>query len=540
MLRSTASCSGLVPAEFRRGVRAATAIVLAVFLLMATYGQPWKAFDRGPYTADFYDEQAHSLVHGHLDVDERVASLEGFRHDGKTYLYFGIVPALFHAPTAFVTDALDGRLVIVSMLAALALALWATGRLVWRARVWTRGDAPMARRDVVTAVVFIGIVGLSSPLLFLSARALVYHEAIAWGVAFTLLTFECLLAWSDAPSWRSFAFAVAAAVGALNSRSSVGLGAALALLAFVALRLSSPRWSRRDVLVGLAVALAPFVLYVAVNEARFGNPTTIPFNAQGINEFDPHRREMLARNHDTIVGLQFVPTTLVDYLRPDGIRLQRLLPWITYRHGTTVVGDVEFDTLDRSGSVPVEAPALFILAVVGAVALARRRWNASRWVVLAVAALAGVGPTLAIGFTANRYLADFVPVLLVLGGIGAWLVADHRVGRRAVVTAAVAGALVVTALTIQSQRLFLLPRDQDRRAFIDLQYRVDNALFGSRHPAATHRGSVLPSPTEEQSVFIVGSCDALYWSDGHGWFQLEGAPDTSLCDQLDRRFGSNS
>ena len=513
--------------------------MLAAFLLVATYGQPWRAFDRGPYTADFYDEQAHSLVHGHLDVDEEVASLEGFHHDGKTYLYFGIVPALLHAPTALVTDALDGRLVIVSMLGALALAVWATGRLVWRARVWMRGDGPWSRREILAGALFVGGVGLSSPLLFLSARALVYHEAIAWGVAFTLLTFDLLLAWWARPSWKAFGLAVLAAVAALNSRSSVGLGAAVAVLALVVIRAVHQRaW--RDVALGIALALLPFVLYTSVNYARFGSLTQIPFRAQGINDFDPHRREMLARNHDTIVGLQFVPTTFVDYLRPDGIRLQRLLPWITYRPGTTVIGDVEFDTLDRSASVPVEAPALCILTAVGVGALIRRRRHAVAWAVLGGAALVGVGPTLAIGFTANRYLADFVPALVVLGAVGVWTVVDHRLGRRTVMTTAVLGVVVVSAITIQSQRLFLIPRDEDRHAFVDLQYRFDNALFGSRPPPAVHRGTTLPSPTEEQSVFIVGSCEALYWSDGHGWFPLERAPSTPLCDQLARRLDSNS
>lgn len=530
-------------------MRVGTTIALAGFLIVATFGRVWTVFDQGPFTANFYDMQAHSLLHGRLDVDEHMAAIEGFHLGGKTYLYFGLVPAIMRLPTAAITDALDGRLVIVSMLAATAVALLAAGRLLWRARRWRSPDTPLTRRDVIAAGAFVAAVGLASPLLFLVSGALVYHEAIAWGVAFTLVAFDCTLEWWERPTPRALVLASLSATAALSSRPSVGGGAAVALVLVLAVRLRRVR--RRQIMGVIGAASAPFLLYASVNMARFGDPIKTPWDAQGINAFDAHRPEVLRRNHGTIIGLQFVPTTFVDYLRPDGLRWQRLFPWITYRNSTPVIGDVEFDVLDRASSVPTEAPLFCVLGAVGVVAMARRRRQTLPWTLLLVGGSVGVIPTLMVGFTANRYLADFLPPLVVGATLGFWVARDRldrasralrRVGAGGLVVLGIASALIVSALTIQSERIYLLPTIADRHSFVQLQYDIDNALFGGK-PHAVEQGDSLPSPVGDQIVFIVGNCAALYEGDGHTWFEIEqaGSPSgTPLCDQLLRRLGSSS
>jgi len=150
-------------------------------LLIVTGGRPQALFEHGPYTSDFMDAQAHALVAGHLSVDPGVATIEGFVHRGHTYLYFGLAPAILRLPVAAVTDNLDGRLTALSILAALAVAMWASGRLLWRARLVIRGDGELRDREALVAGAFVAAVGLSSPLMYLTADTLVYHEAIAWG-----------------------------------------------------------------------------------------------------------------------------------------------------------------------------------------------------------------------------------------------------------------------------------------------------------------------------------------------------------------------
>ena len=173
------------------------------------------------------------------------------------------------------------------------------------------------------------------------------------------------------------------------------------------------------------------LLYAAVNLARFDTPLAIPFDRQVLNEFSEDRRAALAANDGTLFGLQFLPTTALQYLRPDTIEPRALLPWFSWGPDADVVGDVTFDTVDRSASLPVTAPAF----------LARRRRRRRRhdppsvavvraWPVASLAAIA-VLPTLSLAFVAQRYLADFVPFLVVGAAVGVPVVAAWAAATRA-------------------------------------------------------------------------------------------------------------
>ncbi len=99
-------------------------------------------FDPGhrvPFSANFYDVQAHRLLHGHLSMPASVLDIEGYEHGGRTYMYFGPVPALLRLPVAAVTDSLDGHTGVVSMMLAYVVAMIALGRISWRLRRWVRG-----------------------------------------------------------------------------------------------------------------------------------------------------------------------------------------------------------------------------------------------------------------------------------------------------------------------------------------------------------------------------------------------------------------
>src|SRR5262249_5502073 len=92
---------------------------------------------------DFYDAQAHALLHGHWDVARQVLGIEAFVVHGRAYMYFGPVPAILRLPVAAFTHALDGRLTQVSMLLAFGVALLYVSRWSWRVRSLVREDAPV-------------------------------------------------------------------------------------------------------------------------------------------------------------------------------------------------------------------------------------------------------------------------------------------------------------------------------------------------------------------------------------------------------------
>lgn len=517
-----------MPAAVRAAARVGMLVAVAVFAVLVSEGSPSGLLRHGPFTSDFFDEQAAALLDGHLHVDPDVAGIEGFVHDGRTYLYFGLVPAVLRLPIIAVTERFDGRLTQLSMLVALAVATWAAARLLWRARRWRRGDGPPGRWEPWIVGTFTAAVGLASPLLFLAARPVVYHETELWGAATTLVALEALLHWWERPGRRTLVVASLAALVACNTRASVGGGAVAALGLTAGLAVLLRRVPRRQLPALALAAVAPLLAYAAVNHARFDAPFSVPFRDQVLSSFDPARQATLEATGGGLFGAEFAPTALVTYVRPDGVELQRLFPWITFRESIDVIGDPTFDTIDRSASLPVVAPSLLALALVGAVALVRRGWR-DPWLAATVGAAAGLVSTVTIAFIAHRYLADATPVLVLPAAVGAWAVADwlraHSGWRRRAAVSALAaltviGMAVSMALAIQSQRLFILPSHEARLDLVRFQYDLHDDLGGDRPPgvrAADEAGG--PGPRGE--VLILDGCRGLYWSDGERWWPLE-------------------
>src|SRR5690606_29337565 len=142
---------------------------------------------------------------------------------------------------------------------------------------------------------------------------------------------------------------------------------------------------------------------------------------------DSDRRLFLAENGG-FFSPAFIPTTLVQYFRPDAIRFTSLFPWIEFDSAPGwIYGGVRLDLFDRTASVPTTMPVFVVLGVVAAVAVVRR-WlpPAADLRPLAVPVLGAAASGLTVlpfGYVANRYLADFMPFLVLVGTIGlqAWL-----------------------------------------------------------------------------------------------------------------------
>ena len=288
--------------------------------------------------------------------------------------------------------------------------------------------------------------------------------------------------------------------------------------------MSPRRW-----LPALAVAvLVPVGLYATVNQARFDSPFGVPFGDQVLSRSDAPRQATLAATGGTLFGPEFAPTALVTYLRPDGVSVQRLFPWITFRESTPVIGDATFDTLDRSASLPTVAPALLLLGLVGLAGSLGRGWR-DPWLVAAAGAATGLASTITIAFIANRYLADFTPALVVLAAVGTWVVADRlgrwrgwrrQVGAGTLVGLTAAGTVVSLALAVQSQRLFILPARDTRHDFVAFQYDVHHALSGGA-PPGVQRAASIAGTAPRGHVAVLDRCRGLYWSDGRRWWPLE-------------------
>ena len=414
------------------------------------------------------DAQARALFHGHWNMPLKSLAIEAFDIHGRYYTYFGLWPSIVRMPVLLVTHHFDGRLTAPSMLLALAVTLVATARLHWALRTIIRRDAPLGRAETASVGAIQFLVGAGSVVIFLGSRPLVYHEMEIWGVATGLLVADCLCRYAMQPSIRrAIAVGLAATIAAM-SRPSVGFGAiaAVGLLALVELieltgslrrrnddsehsPASRGSWSRVAALAGTGVVL-PGAVYAAINEARFGTLFSLPLNRQVFTFIDHQRQITLAANGGSLFGVKFAPTTLFQYARPDAIRLTSHYPFVDFPlHRAHVFGHVIFDTLDRSSSVTASMPGLLLLAIVGTVFLVRRRGLLARAVAPAAIGLAaGTVFVTTIAFVTNRYLADFVPPLVLLALVGVQGVATMQPLRTRAGRAGVAAIVVLCAFGV--------------------------------------------------------------------------------------------
>ena len=525
----------------------------AVFLFVLLDGK-LSLLRRVPIASDFFDAQARSLLDGRWNVSPKSLFFEGFLVNGKVYEYFGPVPAVLRMPVTAVTHELDGRLGQLSMLLAFAVALLFTVRLAMRIRPLVRGDAPVTRGETWAVGTFTFLVGAGSVLVFLASRSWAFHESEIWGVAFALGAFELVIAWTVAPTYRRLALASGFTTLALLTRASVGLAPLGALGVLLVAGLFAPTrrlvgmagsrgLGRGRVALALGVAiLVPVALFAYVNDAKFGTLFSVPWDAHLQSRVLPFHRKVLAANHGSLLGAQFVPTTVLQYLRPDAIHLEPLFPWVTFAPPSRAIGGVVLERVESS-SVPASMPALTLLGLVGLVGIVRPRATTAsepglaslRAVVLG--AFGAAFATLGFAYVAQRYLSDFLPGLVVCAIAGLHLVLRWSAARaessrgsvrgtpvRRLAWIGLGGLVVVSVwfnlgLALMYQKTFWPVTKRDLVGFVGFQHDVHDVVPGGS-PPRVRTGTALPKQ-HQGTVFVLGDCAALYYSDGQTWRTLE-------------------
>ncbi len=528
------------------------ALALALFTLIVTRGRPdllqWQR------SGNFYDAQAHSWLAGNWEISHGILSIEKFLHDGRAYMYQGPWPALLRLPVAAVTTRYDGRLTQLSMILGVLVGLAGTTRLHWRVRSLLRPGAPVRRPDLIVAALVTLAVGGGSALLYEASRAWVYHEAAVWGAAWTIVGIDAVVGCMQQPSRRRLAWAGLATTLAMCSRSSVALGAVAALailaggnlIARVARRrgngtagLGRLRWAssapRPDgtlpVLAPAFAALVPIAAYATVNFIKFGTLFSIPFYGQGFTIEDTQRQQFLEVNDGTLFGLKWVPTTVVQYLRPDALRFTSEYPFVDFPPPAHPFSGVKFDLVDYTSSLPASMPLLAVLAIIGMVMLVRTRAGAPGTGVAALrgptlGALAGGLTILPFAYIANRYLADAIPALVItsLIGVHALLARTSRPApdrpRWATPVWATLAVLLVfgvwtnISLALIFGRLYSSDvKDDIAAAFVDTRYDIPQSL-GFDPEIPLRPDEALPLDAKRGEIAIFGDCDAMYLADG--------------------------
>ena len=355
--------------------RIGTAVAAVVFLLLATGGQPWDLFERGPFTSDFYDVQARALSRAPRRARRRGGDrgLRGRRRDAP------VLRVRTRArPAADRRRDRRGRRPPGGGQPARRARRGVPGRCPPAA-----AGAPRPRHRRPRAVVAVG-----DRRLRCSDRP-VHPAAVALVAGHHLPRGRALGCGTGAARVRPHHRVVGVETdrgprcgrpsslrSALSTRGSSGIGPALAL-------------------GGLAVVLAvpPAMAGGRADGGRRGRPRA----ALRLGQRGPLRLRRSACPSTSRCSTTSPPSdgppsppTTARCSASSSSRPRRcstcgrtrskpraLAPWFSWGGRADVVGDVTFDTVDRSASLPVTAPRSLVAATVGVVALVRRRLPAA-------------------------------------------------------------------------------------------------------------------------------------------------------------------
>ena len=476
--------------------------------------------------ANFYDLQARAMLAGHLYVPNGSLGIEAFVHNGRQYTYFGLFPSLLRMPVLAVTHQFDGRLTAPSMLLAWMVTGVSTSLLLWRVRILARGAAILGVAEAVCSGVLVATITGGSVLLYLAASPKTTHEDLAWSVALAIPTVFALLGVVERPSGRRvMASGVLVLLTALN-RSTTGYAciiAALLIAAWFAVAPAEDR-HRRWALPMAAVGLVALAVACLVNWSKLGMPLGLSEADQVWTQVNAHRRYYLASNGGNAFGLQFLPSTLVAYMRPAGLHVSSAFPFLSLPTApAAAVGHVVLDEVYPTASIPASMPLLFVLACWGLVTAFRRRAvgrvNLTR--ILLVATAAGTAGVLFFGYIADRYLADFLPFLALAAMIGlvdVWRRLEGRsrpVRMSVVAVVAVLGVFGVWANIGAAVTPTALWTSNQAKQFV-----TRAASFGGAGPVEHVRR--LPYFAPAGTIDVVGDCSGLYVSTGFSYSTVPG------------------
>jgi hypothetical protein len=177
-----------------------------------------------------FDNMLVHLLRGDFTVDRDAIGFEAFTRDGKTYAYFGVLPALLRLPALVLVEIAQARLARLSCLAAVVLYV----ALQLRMLLFVHERLPPQNRARSFLGVMVAATVLSGPQLYMLSSSPLHHEPILWSAAmaaaFNLVVVRAAFG-AGRFGTRDLVWLAILAGLAINTRASVGgalyLGAAL-------------------------------------------------------------------------------------------------------------------------------------------------------------------------------------------------------------------------------------------------------------------------------------------------------------------------
>jgi len=475
------------------------------------------------YAEQFFELQAEAIREGRLWVPDGSLGIEGFVVDDRTYSYFGIFPALLRLPVQLVTHEYDGRLTLLSMAIAWIVFAAMTTRLFWLIRSAMGRPTTVSALEGVLAGIFLALATGGTAITFDGSLPWVYHEVYVWSIASVMGSLYWLLRVIHDPSPTSLRWLFGFMLIAALTRTTGGWAVCLASIAaatWMATGRAGPR-DRRTWLPLLAAGIVPLTLGMLINYLKFRHPFMFPLQAQVWTQINDHRAEVLGENGGTLAGLQFFPSSLVNYFRPDGIRFVEYFPWVTFPGESAKGYGAVLDQSYRTGSVTAFMPLMLVLTAISLPVLFRRLPSTSYRAVRLIwlGALLITGGVMAYGYIAYRYTSEFVPALTIgsavaIHALGGWLEHRGRGLRSCIVTILGVSAAfsVVAHMLVGYTAAATTYKGPKLESYLATQLSLSG--WSDAYRGLVRQSAGGPTGGRPDDLWIRGDCDALYFNNG--------------------------
>ncbi len=429
--RSIASLAAVTSSEL--GIKQQIVWTLPIASIYALIGT-WGHFDFSPLMG-YYNMLADAFLAGNLHI--AITPDEYYLHDmipyeGKYYLQWGPVPALFHLACKLVGFTLTDRV-------ACMLTGWVSSLVFLSILMRVRGRF-FPETDLGAYRWLLYAFALATPTAMVSLRGSVYHESIAFGGLFILLAFWGVLRYLEEPIWK-WALLAGVAIGlAAGCRVSLvlyGLAPGLLIIAYFWMR----KVEIRSALVHVGLLSLPVVvsglLQMGYNDARFGSP------------FDYGNGYLPDATGQAAFSLTYVWENIAQYV----LALPEIsadFPWIAHN------GWQPIEHLTRTedmSSTLLMSP--FVLLSLACLRLTRGDNDQLRLFAASAVGSSGLMLLVMLCFAAasRRYMQDFMPVMMIASGVGLGYIAQRgpRLWRKWRV---VGWAVVIVTASLHAQLSF--------------------------------------------------------------------------------------
>jgi len=366
-----------------------------------------------------FNSMLSHLLHGQFDVDPEAIQAEAFVRNGRTFAYFGILPALFRLPLLISRSLRTTDLTILACVLAPSLAAYFKVAMV----ATIQKKVPSGKLQYVFGAVIMAMVFGGPQVQFLKPS--IFQEVVSWSgaiaAAYVYVVFHSLVVHKQFSS-RTLALLSLLSGLCLLTRVSTGFGlyASTGLLLLVlAWKEGRRAWSAGGILLGFMIIAG------IVNYGRWGNPATfIDLSLSLQMQESPIRFERL--NEQGALNVRRIGFALLYYFLPINM-------W-TRSDGRFLFHEFQTRMLDGPELPPssffVSDPMLMLLCILSIWLLVRfKRWGDVN-LTQAAAVMAGlitpiVITCMAIGL-AFRYRMEFYPLFDLVAFLGLYgLVSEY-------------------------------------------------------------------------------------------------------------------